>query len=94
MSAPCGSSEQADGLKEGFEEEREFQEFQNHKLIEPYGGLLGSRENCTGFHAKGIPRCSALGHWGLTRGDEGYGLTSGNGEPEYITQPAWSGQRG
>ena len=27
MSAPCGSSEQADGLKEGFEEEREFQEF-------------------------------------------------------------------
>jgi len=27
MSAPCKSSEQADGLKEGFEEEREFQEF-------------------------------------------------------------------
>ena len=56
MSAPCGSSEQADGLKEGFEEEREFQEFQNHKLIEPYGGLLGSRQNCTAFHANGISR--------------------------------------
>ena len=27
MSAPCESSEQADGLQEGFEEEREFQEF-------------------------------------------------------------------
>ena len=26
MSAPCGSSEQADGLKEGFEEEKAFQE--------------------------------------------------------------------
>ena len=25
MSAPSGSSDQADGLKEGFEEEREFQ---------------------------------------------------------------------
>ena len=66
---------------------REFQEFQNHKLIEPYGGLLGSRKNCTGFHANGISRWSALGHWGLTRGDEGYGLTSGAGEPEYLTHP-------
>ena len=27
MSAPYGSSEQADELKEGFEEQREFQEF-------------------------------------------------------------------
>ena len=27
MSAPCESLEQADGLKEGFEEERKFQEF-------------------------------------------------------------------
>ena len=27
MSAPCESSKQADGLKEDFEEEREFQEF-------------------------------------------------------------------
>jgi len=27
MSAPCESSELADGLKEDFEEEREFQEF-------------------------------------------------------------------
>ena len=27
MSAPYGSSEEADGLKEGFEEEREFQSF-------------------------------------------------------------------
>ena len=23
-----------------------------------------------------------LGYWGLTRGDEGYGLTGGDGEPE------------
>ena len=27
MSAPCGSSKLVDVLKEGFEEEREFQEF-------------------------------------------------------------------
>ena len=27
MSVPCGSSELADGLKEDFEEGREFQEF-------------------------------------------------------------------
>ena len=53
--------------------------------MEPYGGLLGSRQNCTGFLANGIPRCSALGHWGLTWGDEGYRLTGGDGEPEYIT---------
>ena len=56
--------------------------------MEPYGGFLGSRQNCTGFHANGIPRCSALGHWGLTRGDEGYGLNSGDGEAEYVTQPS------
>ena len=56
--------------------------------METYGGLLGSRQHCTGFHANGIPRCSALGHWGLTRGDEGYRLTCGNGEPKYITQPS------
>ena len=62
MSAPCGSSEQADGLKEGFEEEREFQEFHNDKLIEPYGGLLGSRQKCTEFYASGISRWSALRH--------------------------------
>ena len=67
MSAPCGSSEQADGLKEDFEEGREFQEFKNCKLMEPCGGLLGSRQNFTGFHANDIPRCSALGHWGLPR---------------------------
>ena len=47
--------------------------------MEPYGGLLGSGKNCTGFHANGIPRYSALGHWGLTGGDEGYGLTGGDG---------------
>ena len=86
MSAPCGSTEQADGLKEGFEEQREFQEFLNHKLMETYGGLNVSRQHCTAFHANGIPRCSALGHWGLTRGDEGYRLNGGNREPEYITQ--------
>ena len=40
------------------------------------------------FHADGISRCSTLGPWGLTRGDEGYGLTGGDGEPEYITQPS------
>ena len=54
--------------------------------MEPYGGLPGSRQHCTRFLANGIPRCSALGHWGLSRGDEGYRLTGGNGEPEYITQ--------
>ena len=60
--------------------------------MEPYGGLLGSRQNCTEFHANGISRWSALGHWGLTRGDEGYGLTSEDGEPEYFTHPGleWS----
>ncbi|MXQ90785.1 hypothetical protein E5288_WYG016245 [Bos mutus] len=47
-----------------------------------------SRQNCTGFHANGIPRCSALGNWGLTQSDEGYRLTSGDGEPEYVTQPS------
>ena len=46
--------------------------------MEPYEGLLGSRQNCTGFYANGIPRCSALGHWGLTQGDKSYGLTSGD----------------
>ena len=56
--------------------------------MELCGGLLGSRQNCTGFHANGIPRCSALGHWGLTQGDEGYGLSGGVGKPEYITQPS------
>ena len=56
--------------------------------MEPYGGLLGSRQNCTGFHANGIPRCSALGHWELTRGDEGYRLTGGDGKPQYITHPS------
>ena len=55
--------------------------------MEPYGGLLGSRQNCTGFYTNGIPRWSALGHWGLTRDDEGYGLTGRDGEPEYVTQP-------
>ena len=29
-----------------------------------------------------------MGHWGLTQGDEGYGLSSGVGKPEYITQPS------
>ena len=56
--------------------------------MEPYGGLLDSRQNCTGFHANGIPRCSALGHWGLNLGDEGYGLTGGVGKPEYVTHPS------
>ena len=56
--------------------------------MEPCGGLLGSRQNCTGFHANGIPRCSALGHWGLTWGDEGYGLNGGDEEPEYMTHPS------
>ena len=50
--------------------------------------MLGSRQNCTGFHANGIPRCSALGQWVITRGDEGYRLTSGDGEPEYVTHPS------
>ena len=74
MSAPCGSSEQADGLKEGFEEGRELQETTN-----TLSHMEGSRQNCTEFHANGISRWSALGHWGLTRGDEGYGLTTGVG---------------
>ena len=50
--------------------------------MEPCVDLLGSGQNCTGFHANGIPRCSALGHWGLTGGYEDYGLTGGDGEPE------------
>ena len=54
----------------------------------PFGGFLGSGKNCTGFHANGIPRCSALGHWELTRGDEGYRLTGGDGKPQYITHPS------
>ena len=41
-----------------------------------------------GFHANGMSRWSALGHWGLTRGDEGYRLSSGDGEKEYVTQPS------
>ena len=56
------TSGQANGLKGGFEEEREFQEFHNDKLIEPYGGLLGSRQKCTEFYASGISRWSALRH--------------------------------
>ena len=56
--------------------------------MEPCGGLLGSRQNCTGFHANGIPRYSALGHWVITRGVEGYGLTGGDWEPEYLTHPS------
>ena len=50
--------------------------------MEPCGELLGSGKNCPGFHANGITRCSALGHWGLTGGYEDYGLTGGDGEPE------------
>ena len=46
------------------------------------------RQRCTGFYANGISRWSALRDWGITRGDEGYGLTSGDGEPEYITHPS------
>ena len=58
------------------------------QILEPSGRLLGSRQNYTGFHANVISKWSALGHWGLLRGDEGYGLTSGDGEPEYVTQPS------
>ena len=50
--------------------------------------MLGSRQKCTGFYANVISRWSALRHWGLTRADEGYGLISGDGEPEYITHPS------
>ena len=50
--------------------------------------MLGSRHTCTGFHANVISRCSALRPWGLTRADEGYGLTNGDGEPEYLTHPS------
>ena len=56
--------------------------------MEPYGGLLGSRQKCTGFQANGIRRCSALGHWGLTWGNEGYRLTGGDEELEYVTHPS------
>ena len=60
--------------------------FRNSKTVNSWshveGCLVLGKQNCTGFHAKGIPSCSALGHWGLTRGHEGYGLTSGDGEPE------------
>ena len=37
---------------------------------------------------------SALGHWGLTRCDEGYRLTSGVGNQSILHNQAWSGQRG
>ena len=50
--------------------------------------MLGSRQNYTGFHPNGIPGWSALGHQGLMMGDEGYRLSSGDGEKEYITQPS------
>ena len=50
--------------------------------------MLGSRQKCTGFYANVIPRWSALRPWGLTRADEGYGLTRGDGEPEYLTHPS------
>ena len=56
--------------------------------MEPYGGLLGSRQKCIGFQANGIPRCSALGHWELTWGNEGYRLTGGDGELKYVTHPS------
>ena len=56
--------------------------------MEPYGGLLGSRQNCTGLHANGLTGFYALGRWGLTRGDEGYRLTGGDGKPQYITHPS------
>ena len=46
------------------------------------------RQRCTGFYANGISRWSALRDWGITRGDEGYGLTSADGEPEYFTHPS------
>ena len=54
--------------------------------------MLSSRQKCTGFYANDISRYSALRHLGLTRGDEVYRLTSGNGEPEYVTHPTleWS----
>ena len=41
-----------------------------------------------GFHANGMSRWSALGHWGLTRGDEGYRLSGGDWEPKYVMQPS------
>ena len=47
--------------------------------------MLGSRQKCTGFYANDISSWSSLRHWGLTRADEGYRLTSGDGEPEYVT---------
>ena len=68
MSAPCGSSEQADGLKEGFEEEK------TSVILNPqtHGGLLGSRQIYTGFHVNGTPGGCAKGSRGQIRGDEGY----------------------
>ena len=84
---PAGVQSRLMGSKKALRKRGNFRNSKNHKLIEPYGELLDSRQNCTGFHANGISRWSALGHWGLTRGDEGYGLTSGDGEPEYVTQP-------
>ena len=44
MSAPYDSSEQAEGLKEGFEGEG-ISGILKPQLIEPYGGLFGSRQN-------------------------------------------------
>ena len=59
MSAPCGSSEQADGLKEGFEEGRELQETTN---------TLSHMEGCLvlGKTAQNSMQMASQGglHWG------------------------------
>ena len=60
--------------------------------MEPYGGLLVSRQNCTGFHANGLTGLDALRHWGLTRDDEDWPVGLGN-QSTLPNQP-WSGQRG
>ena len=93
MSSPCGSSEQADGLKEGFEEESFFRSSWRNSLslMEERGSLLGLRQIYTGFHANGTPGACAKGHRGQIRGDEGYRLGEHHGKSP---NPAWSGQGG
>ena len=59
MSAPCGSSEQADGLKEGFEEGRELQETTN-TLSHMEGCLILSK---TALDSMQIESQDDL-HWG------------------------------
>ena len=53
---PAGVQSRLMGSKKALRKRGNFRNSKNHKLIEPYGELLDSRQNCTGFHANGISR--------------------------------------